>query len=69
MFRGGGLTWAERRMKSGAYGLPEAPAGTVPDLEGLSCRWSNVRARNGTILSLVVRAREAEPGPDFPEFL
>ncbi len=38
MFSGGGLSWAETRMKAGAYPLPEAPAGTIPDLAGLSCR-------------------------------
>ncbi|MBK0325687.1 DUF3095 domain-containing protein [Rhodobacteraceae bacterium F11138] len=59
MFSGGGLSWSERRMKQGAYGVEAAAPGVVPDLTGLSCRWSNVRASNGTILSVVV-----EPAPD-----
>jgi hypothetical protein len=42
MFNGGGLSWAEVRMKAGDYALPVAPSGTIPDLTGLSCRWSNV---------------------------
>lgn len=54
MFAGGGLTWAEEQMKAGLYTLPPAPADAVPDLTGLSCRWSNLQARHGSILSVVV---------------
>ncbi len=64
MFSGGGLSWAEGQMKQGLYSLPEAPPGTIPDLTGLSCRWSNMAARNGTILSLVVLP-EGRAGPPF----
>ena len=56
MFAGGGLLWAEQQMKAGRYHIQQAPAGTVPDLTGLSCRWAHMPARNGTILSLVVAA-------------
>lgn len=59
MFSGGGLNWAEAGMKQGHYALPPAAADALPDLTGLSCRWSNVRPRNGKILSIVI-----EPGPD-----
>lgn len=55
MFAGGGLSWAETQMKAGGFTLPPAPPGTIPDLTGLSCRWSNIRARNGVILSIVVQ--------------
>nr|WP_254449116.1 DUF3095 domain-containing protein [Thalassococcus sp. S3] len=62
MFQGGGLSWAEEQMKSGAYALPAAPPGTTPDLTGLSCRWSHMKAVNGKILSLVVVPQaEADP--------
>jgi len=61
MFSGGGMAWAEARMKAGGYAVPPAPEGTQPDLTGLSCRWSNLRARNGLILSLVV---QPEPRAD-----
>jgi hypothetical protein len=54
MFSGGGLTWAERAMKAGRYAIPAAPAGTRPDLSGLSCRWSDIPAERGLILSLLV---------------
>ena len=54
MFMGGGLAWAERAMKAGQYGVPSAPRGTRPDLSGLSCRWNDMPATRGLILSLVV---------------
>ncbi|APH72988.1 DUF3095 domain-containing protein [Aquibium oceanicum] len=63
MFAGGGLAWAEKAMKAGRYGIEPAPAGTFPDLEGLSCRWTPMRARNGKILSiLIVPQPGAAPG-------
>ncbi|MFB9151700.1 DUF3095 domain-containing protein [Roseovarius ramblicola] len=54
MFSGGGLTWAEAQMKAGANLVPEAPAGTKPDLTGLSCRWNHLPSRYGTILSVII---------------
>ncbi|MEX0369673.1 MAG: DUF3095 domain-containing protein [Tateyamaria sp.] len=54
MFAGGGVSWAETAMKAGAETVPPVPAGTQPDLTGLSCRWSHMKARNGTILSLLL---------------
>lgn len=65
MFSGGGLSWAENQMKSGAHGIPEAPAGTQPDLTGLSCRWSHMPSRHGTILSVVILPQDDIPGPAF----
>jgi hypothetical protein len=53
MFDGGGIAWAERRMKDGAIALPPAPAGTRPDLAGLSCRWNEIPAQRGVVLSLI----------------
>jgi hypothetical protein len=54
MFSGGGISWAEAQMKAGANSLPKAPSGTQPDLTGLSCRWSQIKSRSGTILSVVI---------------
>lgn len=65
MFSGGGLTWAEAQMKAGQFWVPAAPRGTLPDLTGLSCRWSNMPALNGAIVSVVVEATRIPPGPDF----
>ncbi|WP_299371645.1 DUF3095 domain-containing protein [uncultured Tateyamaria sp.] len=55
MFAGGGISWAEERMKAGVDTVPAAAPGTWPDLTGLSCRWNHMAARNGTILSLLVQ--------------
>ncbi|MBR0717948.1 DUF3095 domain-containing protein [Bradyrhizobium liaoningense] len=62
MFSGGGLGWAEAAMKRGEFAVAEAPAGTQPDLSGLSCRFEEIPASRGLILSvLVVPARGADP--------
>jgi hypothetical protein len=53
MFDGGGIAWAERRMKEGAIALAAALPGTRPDLSGLSCRWNEIPARRGVVLSLI----------------
>ena len=65
MFTGGGLAWAEAQMKSGAFAVAPAADAALPDLTGLSCRWSNQPAVNGTILSLVV---QPAPGADPQAF-
>lgn len=54
MFSGGGLAWADRAMKKGRFAVAPAPPGTRPDLTGLSCRWNDIPASHGLILSLVV---------------
>lgn len=65
MFSGGGVSWAEKRMKSGEIGLPPANDDSPPDLTGLSCRWSPVKARHGAIASVVVEPRDGAPGAEF----
>ena len=65
MFSGGGLGWAEAAMKRGEFAVEVAPAGTQPDLSGLSCRFEEMPAVRGLILSvLVLRA----PGADAAAF-
>jgi len=62
MFSGGGLGWAEAAMKRGEFSVSPAPAGTQPDLSGLSCRFEEIPSTRGVILSvLVVPARDADP--------
>ena len=62
MFSGGGLNWAETAMKRGEFAVAKAPPGTQPDLTGLSCRFEEIPAARGLILSvLVVAARDADP--------
>ena len=60
MFSGGGLAWAEREMKRGAFAVPPAEGGGRPDLTGLSCRWQEMPAERGVMLSLIV-APTADP--------
>ena len=54
MFAGGGLAYAERLMKKGAFAIPPAPSGTLPDLTGLSCRFDEITPERGVILSLII---------------
>ena len=62
MFSGGGLGWAETAMKRGEFAVAPAPDGTQPDLSGLSCRFEEIPAARGLILSvLVLPASGADP--------
>jgi hypothetical protein len=54
MFAGGGLAWADRALKMGRFAVAPAAPGIRPDLSGLSCRWNDIPATRGVILSLVV---------------
>ncbi|HVF63728.1 MAG TPA: DUF3095 domain-containing protein [Casimicrobiaceae bacterium] len=54
MFSGGGLCWADAAMKRGEFAIDAAPSGSRPSLDGLSCRFAELPARRGTILSMVV---------------
>jgi hypothetical protein len=63
MFSGGGLAWAEIAMKRGEFAVPPAFPGTQPDLSGLSCRFEEIPAARGLILSvLVMPAKAADHG-------
>src|ERR1700756_687717 len=62
MFSGGGLGWAEAAMKRGEFAVEAAQPGMQPDLSGLSCRFEEMPATRGLILSvLVVPALDADP--------
>ena len=62
MFSGGGLGWAEAAMKRGEFTVTPAPPGTQPDLSGLSCRFEEMPAVRGLILSvLVMPVQGADP--------
>jgi hypothetical protein len=65
MFSGGGLGWAEAAMKRGEFAVPPAPSGARPMLEGLSCRFAEIPATRGVILSLVI---VPPPGVDAQAF-
>jgi hypothetical protein len=54
MFSGGGMAWADSAMKRGEIAVPQAQPGAHPDLSGLSCRYEEIPASRGLVLSLVV---------------
>lgn len=54
MFSGGGIAWADAAMKRGEIAVEPAPPGAHPDLSGLSCRYEEIPASRGVVLSLVV---------------
>jgi hypothetical protein len=65
MFSGGGLGWAEAAMKRGEFAVAAAPAGTRPDLAGLSCRFEEMSSARGVILSLLVLPARDADSADF----
>lgn len=65
-FQGGGLSRAEALMKEGRYAVAPAPAGSKPDLTGLSCRWSPIKPANGKIVSIIIEPGDGTDGK-FPE--
>jgi hypothetical protein len=54
MFAGGGIAFADAAMKRGESAVAPAPPGAHPDLFGLSCRYEEIPASRGLVLSLVV---------------
>jgi hypothetical protein len=62
MFSGGGLAWLDAAMKEGRFAVAAAAPGVHPDLSGLSCRWNDMPATRGVMLSLVVApVRHGDP--------
>jgi len=68
MFSGGGIAWAEAAMKRGAYAIASGPPGARPDLSGLSCRFSEIPAVRGTIMSLLV-VPAVSPDATYRDFI
>ena len=62
MFSGGGLSWAESRLKQGGFELERARLGQAPDLRGLLCSFSPIRARRGIIMSILAAPTSEDPG-------
>jgi Protein of unknown function (DUF3095) len=61
MFSGGGLAWAEARMKAGEFGIPPGRRGCRPDLSGLSCRFEAMPTRHGVMLSIIAQVANPDP--------
>jgi hypothetical protein len=65
MFAGGGAAWGDAAMKRGDFAVLPAPAGTRPDLSGLSCRFSEMPSQRGVVMSLVVIPGTSSDDPAF----
>jgi hypothetical protein len=65
MFQGGGIAWADAAMKRGEIAVAPAPPGAHPDLSGLSCRYEEIPASRGLVLSLVVAPGADASAEDF----
>src|SRR5476649_760862 len=65
MFAGGGIAWADAAMKRGEFAVAPAPPGAHPDLSGLSCRYQEIPASRGVVLSLVVAPAPGASGEAF----
>jgi hypothetical protein len=61
MFSGGGLAWADAAMKRGEFAVEPAASGALPDLTGLSCRFSPIPSSRGLILSILVVPGNVDP--------
>ncbi|MEM9732808.1 MAG: DUF3095 domain-containing protein [Pseudomonadota bacterium] len=68
MFSGGGMSWAKAQMKAGAQVSTNTPPDIMPDLTGLSCRWSNMPSQHGVILSMVILPSNGVPSQVFSNF-
>ncbi|MBZ6076105.1 DUF3095 domain-containing protein [Microvirga puerhi] len=69
MFVGGGMAYAEREMKAGHFALQPGEQGAHPDLTGLSCRFDEIPAIHGVILSLIVVPTEDVRPADFSRLI
>lgn len=65
MFDGGGMAWASAQLKSGTIRFEADPNGAEPDLTGLSCQWGSVPARQGKIVSLIVKPAAGASAEQF----
>lgn len=65
MFAGGGLTWAEERLKAGTLATVAERPDIKPNLAGLSCRFQVQGARHGLILSVLVQPAGSGDAPEF----
>ena len=69
MLTGGGASWAEAQMKAGRYVVQPSPAGTRPDLTGLSCRWNPIQSHNGQIVSIIAVPASTDVETNFQELV
>ncbi|MEO0327534.1 MAG: DUF3095 family protein [Pseudomonadota bacterium] len=59
-FSGGGISLAEAEMKKGEFGIAADTTGRIPDLTGLSCRWTPIGEVEKSVVSLIVEGPSSE---------
>ena len=68
MFAGGGVERCDGLLKEAApdspYLLQSDGDPGAPDLEGLSCRWEPLAARNGCMMTLMVQGTDGDPAAE-----
>jgi hypothetical protein len=64
-FGGGGVSHAEKLMKAGECRVAKGAPGSRPDLAGLSCRWTPIRAEGRRIVSLILERGAAASEAEF----
>lgn len=64
-FGGGGVSHAEKLMKAGECRVAKGAPGSRPDLAGLSCRWTPIRAEGRRIISLILERGAAASEAEF----
>jgi len=70
MFMGGGLRWAEERVKrDGGGAFPEPGPDAEALLTGLECRWRDLPSPKGETMALLIRAREDQSMDVYGEVL
>ena len=70
VFRGGGLSLAEKWIKQDASPhLIEASAESIANINGLSCRWNAIPNIRGTIASLIIEKQSDAPESIYQEIL
>lgn len=70
MFMGGGLRWAEERVKrEGGGAFPEPDPSAEPLLFGLECRWRDLPSPKGETMALLIRAKEDQRMEVYGEVL
>lgn len=70
MFMGGGLRWAEERVKrEGGGAFPEPGPDAEALLSGLECRWRDLPSPKGETMALLIRAKEDQSMEAYGEVL
>ena len=69
MFSGGGAAWVENQMKSGQYTIDAPEDVPLPDLTGLSCRWTALPSKHGVILSVVIQPNDNAMNNEYHKVL